>query len=505
MTTNSYLEYFLTLLGWVVNNGLWHILIATGLFTLPLVIKVIALWLKARECGDEESGNAGLSSLARMENTLYGAFFVMVVCCVPLVNVSLSTLQYDQSRAKSCGTWTPKAPEKTGYAPAMSSLNNQTAAVPLWWALVHRLSKGVTQAAVASIPCRPDLRQLRFEVQHTRINNPALAAELQDFTNDCYALALYQWKLKDQGQTTDEARLNDTGWLGSRTFLAGEYTTLQSRLPRANFPWQDSRDSGRPYTGQGGYPACHAWWSAAKTGLKDRVLAQADPGLWLRLSATLKMLGKNTQEYQEAVIRRLVSPVNLTMSQEGYVYAGYGANPDPALFDAGNRVAASAGALLGGLLGVPMFDAVRQALPMMQALILMALYILIPLILLFAAYEFKTVLTLTFALFALHFLTFWWETARWLDSYLLDALYGSDTHSLFNLAGIQNTSDDLIMGLVMGTLFIVLPMVWLGALAWAGVRMGDVAGMMSQGIGQVRQSAGLFGQMVMQKVLSKGK
>ncbi|REF26075.1 hypothetical protein BDD26_0644 [Xenorhabdus cabanillasii] len=38
MTTNSYLEYFLTLLGWVVNNGLWHMLIATGLFTLPLVV-----------------------------------------------------------------------------------------------------------------------------------------------------------------------------------------------------------------------------------------------------------------------------------------------------------------------------------------------------------------------------------------------------------------------------------------------------------------------------------
>ncbi|PHM51189.1 conjugal transfer protein TraG [Xenorhabdus sp. KK7.4] len=61
------------------------------------------------------------------------------------------------------------------------------------------------------------------------------------------------------------------------------------------------------------------------------------------------------------------------------------------------------------------------------------------------------------------------------------------------------------MGLVMGTLFIVLPMVWLGALAWAGVRMGDMAGMMSQGVGQVRQSAGMFGQLVMQKMMSKGK
>lgn len=59
---------------------------------------------------------------------------------------------------------------------------------------MHKLSKGITQAAVAKIPCRPELRQLRFEIQHTRISNPALAAELQGFNNNCYALALYLWK-----------------------------------------------------------------------------------------------------------------------------------------------------------------------------------------------------------------------------------------------------------------------------------------------------------------------
>ncbi|MDC9594713.1 hypothetical protein [Xenorhabdus sp. IM139775] len=45
-----------------------------------------------------------------------------------------------------------------------------------------------------------------------------------------------------------------------------------------------------------------------------------------------------------------------------------------------------------------------------------------------------------------------------MDSFLLEALYGSETHRLFNLAEFQNTSDILMMG----TLFIILPMVWLG-------------------------------------------
>lgn len=51
MTTNSYLEYFLTLLSWVVNNGLWNAISATGLFALPLLIKLLALWLQARSQG----------------------------------------------------------------------------------------------------------------------------------------------------------------------------------------------------------------------------------------------------------------------------------------------------------------------------------------------------------------------------------------------------------------------------------------------------------------------
>lgn len=51
MTTNSYLEYFLTLLGWLVNNGLWDVLVSTGLFALPMAFKVVGIWLKVREEG----------------------------------------------------------------------------------------------------------------------------------------------------------------------------------------------------------------------------------------------------------------------------------------------------------------------------------------------------------------------------------------------------------------------------------------------------------------------
>ena len=299
------------------------------------------------------------------------------------------------------------------------------------------------------------------------------------------------WKREDQGQTKDKATLRDIEWIGSKTFLGSYYGSLQSKTPRAAFPWSESRDSGRPDTGRGGYPTCSEWWSKAETGLQARVVDQADPGLWTRLSAAMTMIGGNATDYREAVVRRLVSPESLTVSQGGHVYAGYGGNADFTLDNSVSRVAAIGGTALGSLAAFPAFDAMRQALPMVQAVMLMAVVVILPLILAFSAYEIKTVITLTFVVYALNFLTFWWELARWLDSWLLTALYSSDTHSSFNMAGFQNSSDDLIMNFVMASMFLVLPAFWMGALSWAGIRVGGALdGALKNGSSDAQKAGG---------------
>lgn len=50
--TTDYLEYYLTLVGWLVNNGIWNVLVASGVFALPFAAIVLqggcALAVKAR-------------------------------------------------------------------------------------------------------------------------------------------------------------------------------------------------------------------------------------------------------------------------------------------------------------------------------------------------------------------------------------------------------------------------------------------------------------------------
>jgi len=149
----------------------------------------------------------------------------------------------------------------------------------VWWYFTHALGKGITSAAVAVLPCKPDLRQLRFEVQHTRIADPALAQELQDFVNDCYGPS--RARLKRLGSDISEEQSREVDWVGSAFYLAtpGYYDHDHSHSPRATWPYDVSRDDGLSDTGGGGYPSCKEWWADGDAGLKNRLLKQVDTTL----------------------------------------------------------------------------------------------------------------------------------------------------------------------------------------------------------------------------------
>lgn len=346
-----------------------------------------------------------------------------------------------------------------------------------------------------------NLRSLRAYLTpacYTRLADPALVQELQDFVNDCYGPS--RTRLKRLGSDISEEQSREVDWVGSSFYLStpGYYDHDHSHTPRAAWPYDASRDDGLNDTGGGGYPACKEWWSDGDAGLKDRLLKQVDTSLWQQL----QKLGQSKEEYEEAVLRSLVSPRNMQVSQGGLVYNGFGGNAGDNLSQTQllSRVGGIIGAGLSSYALFPAFDNVRQALPMVQAFLEMALVICIPVILLFSAWDLKTVITLSFVQFALFFLTFWWELARWLDNWLMQMMYDSDTHSYFNLWGLQNTSDDLIVNIIMGVMFLVLPAFWLGALTWAGVRIGAaIAGVMGSAVGDIRSAGEQVGKMIVSK------
>lgn len=505
--TNDYLEYYLTLVGWLINNGIWEMIQDTGLFAVPFCVIVIKEWLKVRGEGADE-GNKGVLSLARIETSIYVGYVVVALCGVPAVNVSFDALQFDQTRAQQCQYSVP-APTDTGWNTSFSSLAGKSAQMPVWWAFMHALSKGVTNAAVASIPCGTDLRQMRMDVDNTRINNPLLAQEIADFTRDCYGpsrarLFMRQPELGSAASTTET--LKDMSWIGSHFFLAtsGYYDTDYSKTPRAAWPYDPARDVGLPQvSGGGGYPTCKQWWSDGGMGLKNRIQSQVDPGLMTRFLGWASWL--SSDQVNEALVRQLVAP---SSQVRGGVYSDYGGQVGGTVWNGLARAGGTFGVALGSLAYFPAMDMVRQALPMVMAFLKMAIVISMPLVLVIGAYQLKTAMTMTVVFFSLIFVDFWFQLARWIDSTILDALYGSGSPhlSLDPVMGLNTATQDAILNFVMGAMFLIFPAFWITALGWAGITAGHVLEGMSSGTKDVKASgerASAMGQEGIKAVASK--
>ena len=496
--TTDYLEYYLTLVGWIVNNGIWNVLVASGVFALPFLAIVLQEWLKARTEGAEE-GNKGVLSSLRIENRVFVAIVVIMFAGIPFIPVNLSTIQFDQTRSTQCQVNVP-VPSNTGWATSFTTLNNQSALVPVWWFFMHALSKAITGAAVAAIPCGTDLRQIRIDIDSTRINDPVNAQEVADFTQDCYGPA--RAKLFDNRPTLSDQQMNDVTWIGSNYFLtnAGFYDTYHSSTPRTAWPYNATRDAGLAQVPSGGgYPTCQQWWSDSGTGLDARLLAQVDPDLLSRIG---KWAGFLTQaQVNDSVIRAIAAPHQQIMNQ-GQVYTDYGGQVDRTLPNDVNRATSDVGLAVGSLVFYPAMDAVRQALPIVLSFLKMALVICLPLILVIGTYELKTVVTVSCIEFALFFVDFWFQLARWIDSTIIDALYGwQSPHSNFDpLMGLNNAFGDLLLDFVMGMMFIVLPAFWVATLGWAGVRAGNVAQMLTAGTDGAKSAGGKGADAAMKAV-----
>ncbi|TKK37246.1 conjugal transfer protein TraG [Pseudomonas fluorescens] len=478
--TDDYLEYYLTLVAWIINNGVWELLIASGVIALPFFAIILQEWLRARTEGADE-GNKGVLSTLRVENRVWVAIIVVMFAGIPFIPVDLSTLTFDDSRSAQCQIKVA-TPQETRWSTAFTVLNNQSAYVPVWWFLMHSVSKALTSAAVAAIPCGTDLRKMRMDIDATRINDPVLAQEVADFSHDCYGPA--RAKLFMSRPDLDESQMEDINWIGSNLFLesAGYYDNYRAKTARSAWPYDANRDAGLAQVPSGGgYPTCRQWWSDSDTGLRSRLLAQVDPELLSSFGRWAGFLSKN--QVDDELIRAIAAPRQQTLNQ-GQVYTDYGGQVDMKTSNIAARGAADLGLTMGSLGFFPAMDVVRQALPMVLSFLKMALTICIPLVLVIGTFELKALVTISCVQFALFFVDFWFQLARWIDSTILEALYGwNSPQSNFNpLMGLNNSFGNMLLNFVMAMMFIILPAFWLAALTWTGLRVGNLAQMLNTGV-----------------------
>ncbi|QEA38651.1 conjugal transfer protein TraG [Pistricoccus aurantiacus] len=504
LNVNDYFETVMLMIGWVVNNALWSSLMQTGLALMPFIALIASEWFRVRQEGEDE-GNKGVLLIARIETRLYAMVLCYAFTCVPMMSLSFNPVNAIERTDASGGSCNVAVIGQGAWgSDTMNSIGGQTAEIPLWWALVHAVSKGVTNVAVSSIPCAPDLQALTSEIDAQSITDPGLKQELGEFKRQCYGAA--RNKLFQAGNTgsIDALAALDHDWLGSKWLLEtpGYYDSIYAGRPIAGFPYDASRDQARPSTGPGrpGYPSCKEWWADGDNGLRARLHDEIEPGVWDSVRSLF-----TSSAAEDYVIRRMISHrAGTAGGNQDMAVTGYG-NLDGSVDDVLSMAAGAAGGAVAGVMGKVGMDMLKRALPMVQYILIMAVVICLPFVMVVSGYSIKVAGTATFGLFALWFLTFWWELARWINANLVDLIYNSDAAKMGYLAAAQNSYDKLVLTFVEWATFLILPGIWVAVLGWAGTRLGGAISSGMESGTRGAKAAGDKGANMAKGAATKGK
>ncbi|MCX8578694.1 conjugal transfer protein TraG N-terminal domain-containing protein [Gilliamella sp. B2776] len=534
MSAMSFFDYVTLSLAWLINNGIWNIISTSGIFILPFIFKMLSILMKIREDGELKGKHANVI-VTRLETYVYISMVVIFFACYPSIPLDIRVLHYEHSgysavidegkitQQKMNCSYAEISPENSSFKHNNILLSGKQVYVPIWWYFVHSLSSGVTQSVVTTLPCNTDLREVRSTISELAVTDPILKKEANEFYSFCFNPSFN--KLSAELPKLPDDLINDVTWLGSSYYLntPGYYDSFRAQKPQKDWPYDEQRDVGlTPGDDYTGYPSCKAWWSDSKVGLKKKIIDNIN--LQIKIESNEKSrtgninpninkfsfwewITTNQQERDEIVLRSVLSAKKMLATSD-YMFLDYG-NKDPSVSQQIGSAIASTGVFFKSMTTFIEVDALRQAAPMLQSVLLMSVIILLPIIILIGGFEPKTVITLTFIIFSLIFLTFVWELARFLDSRLINIMYENNAVQFMT---DRWTSDKSLIDIITSIIFIGFPIILLGSLSWAGVKTGVAINSFmdrnsskmleagKEGINKAKQ-----GGQIATKVITKGK
>ncbi len=174
------------------------------------------------------------------------------------------------------------------------------------------------------------------------------------------------------------------------------------------------------------------------------------------------------------------------------------------LLHAPSDVASAGGILAKGWEASTTLFALVQFLTISQPLILMAMYMFMPLIVVFSRYSLQVMLLGALAIFTIKFWSVMWFIARWMDDHLIEAMYPGAQGSVLMEAittGLDGSVKRTTLNIALLSLYVGLPMVWSGMMAWVGLQIGAGIEGMQKNTAKSAADAGKEGAGMPKKVL----
>lgn len=522
MQLDSYLEIFTTFYGWAFANIIGEIIVGTGLAVLPFGVIVFNAWREAREQGISHGGVLGL--IESVSTKLIVAMFVMSLCFATSPITSLHKLNlsytppdtYDGSPPVTGSSQGGTASGfDTGMADALTgsfSRAGNLSYVPAWWFSVMAISSGMNNAFRNGLNnAGRDFRVLEDMARNATIEDSALLHEVQRFYSECFVPARSQYMAMNKANISASGLAildkdntaygpTDVDWMGSQFMRTepGFYDSRRSYNPVPGWAIDFSRDTdyiqtpadpGSPEANyvnpDWGRPTCKQWWEDSSMGLREKMVSQSST--WTNLTnKTVTVLSSSPLGVVSALDQSKDEVAKLAQLKANPVFV----NADRILGNHQNTTDQVLRTIGGGIstIGTGMMAAVSTVaytplvtgLPMMQALVLMAMYMFLPLLTFLSGYDLKVMFLGAIAIFTVKFWAVMWTVAQWVDAKLIESMYPGSGSNIFvqeitmiASGSVPPTYKRMVLNVLLVGMFIGLPIIWTGMMTWIGIRVGD--------------------------------
>jgi hypothetical protein len=471
----SFPELYTMLMGWDLYDKLWNLLTQTGLAFLPF----IGMILRNVTQSYIAHRDTGQIALRTMEMNLIVTLLLILLAVSPCIPLSAHAVSYSPVCGTDQGQTYHPGDTGTTYDKAFS-VPTDNVTIPIWWYAVISVSEGMTNAANTMVGCVPNLRKMVTQVDMAQISDPEVKQEIQDFETMCYMPARTQFNQDKQANNATnldriesnvkEYGVEDTEWLGSHGFSDTYYQNLKAARPIPGFPYEENQDINADVNQKNppayGTPSCKDWWNDSQYGLKNR-LYQVLPKSF---SDEFKNYLNDVKTHDD-VVKRIVSNssngfenANTTIGDNGY-----------------SHIVSALGIWVHQMEEYPKLYAASQAAPIMQALLLLMIYVFLPFALIFSSYRASAFVTGAMLIFSVIFWGFIWHLVSWTDNALMQALYSG----WFSKQSAGATLTDMIIA----SLVIFSPLFWFIFMGAMGVAIGDIVSGFSMGINKMGERA----------------
>ena len=500
MAVDSTLELYTTLFGWYFYNSIWDVLVATGIVFLPFL--GILLDTIIRAYANEEAEEASTTTLRILEVEFFVAFFVILIAAVPAMPINAVDLSFTPRAVIG----TPAQPvatvgnSRTTYGGGISFTGAPVSVdVPVFWLAVMGFSSGFNRAVMEDVPATIDYRGYVDDLRDATIKDPELRHEINDFFRDCFVEARSKYLAERPSSAAittllDRYSESDPDWIGSHVYqeTPGYYDSIRADTIREGYPWSALRDvewdiGNNPVYGK---PFCTEWW----LGIQQSILIELnDLDLLSAAAEPTWDLGPR----QDAIIQLALINSPPRWTTRGYDFS-YGNLVDfdtgePGIMvsvqNAGQQGLAAFGLGKASISFAAYLRVFLEGAPMMQALILMGLYTLLPFFILVSRYKFSLLILGALAFFTVKFWTVMWFFAWWVDQNLIQAFY-PDPGSVTTLFSTDLTLKRIILNFLTGGLYLVLPLLLSVYLGLAGIRAASQLDGATQAISKGTAAAG---------------